>query len=171
MAETVTLLRRLERHMLDRGLKSTRQRQVILDTFLEVDGHVAVDELLVRVQAHMPSVGYATVYRTLKLFVEAGVAHERRFGDGQARYEPVRTDEHHDHLICMDCGHIFEFEDPIIEERQAQVALEHGIRLVSHRHDIYGSCSTGPACPFRGDPGLGAASVRGRGSAPSEGSA
>ena len=165
MAETVTLLRRLERHMHDRGLKNTRQRQVILDTFLEVDGHVAVDELLVKVQGHMPSVGYATVYRTLKLFVEAGVAHERRFGDGQARYEPVRADEHHDHLICVDCGHIFEFEDQVIEERQAQVAVEHGLKLVSHRHDIYGTCSTGPACPFRGGQGLDGSSVRLRGSA------
>lgn len=149
MAESATLLLRLERHMREQGLKSTRQRQVILETFLEVEGHVAVDELLASVQAHMPGVGYATVYRTLKMFVEAGVAHERRFGDGQARYEPVRTDDHHDHLICVDCGHIFEFEDPLIEERQALVAQQHGFRLVAHRHDIFGACGAGPICPYR----------------------
>lgn len=160
MAENATLLRRLERHMADQGLKSTRQRQVILDAFLEVDGHIAVDELLGRAQAQMEGIGYATVYRTLKLFVEAGVAHERHFGDGQTRYEPVRTDDHHDHLICVDCGHIFEFEDPLIEEQQALVAARHGLRLVAHRHDIFGACQAGPDCPRRADPAREGGAVR-----------
>lgn len=163
MADDATLLRRLERHMADQGLKSTRQRQVILETFLEGEGHVAVDELLPRVQAHMAGIGYATVYRTLKMFVEAGVAQERRFGDGQTRYEPVRTDDHHDHLICVDCGHIFEFEDNLIEERQALVAAQHGLRLVAHRHDIFGACQVGADCPHRAT--VGTASVRVRRSA------
>lgn len=149
MAEVAPLQRRLERHMQERGLKQTRQRQVILEIFLDCEGHVAVDELLARVQERMPGVGYATVYRSLKLFVEAGVAHERRFGDGQARYEPAPIGEHHDHLICVECGHIFEFEDPLIEERQGQVAQAHGLRMVAHQHEIFGSCTRPAPCPYR----------------------
>jgi Fur family ferric uptake transcriptional regulator len=83
----------------------------------------------------------------MKLFAEAGVAHERHFQDGQTRYEPVVPDEHHDHLICTTCGHIFEFEDPVVEARQAEVAAQHGLRVVSHRHEIYGACQAPQTCP------------------------
>ncbi|MCB9777363.1 MAG: transcriptional repressor [Alphaproteobacteria bacterium] len=135
--------------MRDNGLKQTRQRQVIFDTFLASGDHVSIDELLTLVQQHMDSVGYATVYRTLKLFADAGIAHERRFQDGQMRYEPVEVGEHHDHLICRTCGHIFEFEDDLIEQRQAQVAEAHGLTLVAHRHDIYGECRAPETCEYR----------------------
>lgn len=149
MAESAALQRRLARFMQERGLKQTRQRQLILETFLETEDHVAVDEMLNRVHDRMPGVGYATVYRALKLFLEAGVAQERHFGDGQTRYEPTRIGEHHDHLICVDCGHIFEFEDQLIEERQSLVAEQHQMRLVSHHHEIYGSCDRPAPCPYR----------------------
>lgn len=142
--------RTLEAHIRASGLKQTRQREEILVAFYEGGGHVSIDELLKRVQARMPGVGYATVYRTLKLFVEAGVALERNFQDGQARYEPV-AEEHHDHLICLDCGHIFEFEEPEVERRQAEVAAAHGLRVESHRHEIYGRC-TAVSCPRRSEP-------------------
>ena len=140
--------RTLEAHMRAQGLKHTRQRDEILQTFFAAGGHVSIDELLGRVQERMPGVGYATVYRTLKLFVEAGVAHERNFQDGQARFEPVLEDAHHDHLICLDCGHIFEFEEDEIERRQGEIATRHGLRMESHRHEIYGRCAAA-ACPRR----------------------
>ena len=112
MSRQSVLDARLRAYMQANRLKSTEQRQAILDTFLEADGHLSLDELLARVQVRKPGVGYATVYRTMKLFTDAGVAQERRFGDGQARFEPAELDdEHHDHLICDLCGHIFEFED------------------------------------------------------------
>ncbi len=151
MSEHSLLVERLAAYMKDHRLKQTRQRQVIFDTFVACEDHVAIDDLLLRVQASMPGVGYATVYRTMKLFTDAGIAHERRFQDGQTRYEPVEAGEHHDHLICRTCGHIFEFEDELIEQRQAQVAREHGLRLVSHRHDIYGECLDPDSCAHRAD--------------------
>jgi Fur family ferric uptake transcriptional regulator len=148
-AETQRAQRELETHMRERGLKHTRQRDEILEVFFEGGGHASIDDLLSRVQARMPGVGYATVYRTMKLFTEAGVAHERHFQDGQTRYEPVQPDEHHDHLICTDCGKIFEFEDPSIEQRQAEIAAANGLRLGHHRHEIYGSCLTAATCANR----------------------
>jgi Fur family ferric uptake transcriptional regulator len=140
---------KLERFIADQGLKHTRQRDVILDAFLAAGGHVSVEELLRLVQAEAPGVGAATVYRTLKLFTEAGIAHERNFQDNQTRYEPALDDEHHDHLICLDCGSIFEFEDQVIEDRQAAVAAQHGLNLQSHRHEIYGRCVSPASCVHR----------------------
>ncbi len=131
------------------GLKQTRQRDEILDAFFAAGGHVSVDELLRDVLLRSPGVGHATIYRTMRLFVDAGIAHERNFGDGQTRYEPMVPDEHHDHLICLDCNKIFEFEDPIIEERQAQVCIRWGLTPQHHRHEIYGRCQKGAACPNR----------------------
>lgn len=149
MAELAPLRRRLDQHMADHSLKQTRQRQIIFEIFASSDDHVAVDELLARVQREMPGVGYATVYRALRLFLDAGVALERHFSDGQTRYEPAHVDQHHDHLICTRCGHIFEFEDELIEERQALVAAQHGLSLASHRHEIYGDCTRPEPCPFQ----------------------
>ena len=140
---------RLAAFMDARGLKHTRQRDQILGAFFDVGGHVSIDELLPRVQRRLAGVGYATVYRTMKLFSEAGVAHERHFQDGQTRYEPVLTDEHHDHLICTLCKTIFEFEDPVIESRQTKVARAHGLRVTTHRHEIYGVCEKPEGCPHR----------------------
>lgn len=140
---------RLEAFIRAQGLKQTRQREEILDVFLDAGGHLSVDELLRLLQQRMTGVGHATVYRTMKLLVDAGIAHERNFGDGQTRYEPVVPDQHHDHLICLDCNNIFEFEDPMIEQRQSEVAASHGLRLRSHRHEIYGSCLRPHDCPHR----------------------
>ncbi|NOY25873.1 MAG: transcriptional repressor [Oligoflexia bacterium] len=150
MVDSASLEQQLVGHMRAHGLKRTQQRQVLFDVFVGAGRHLAIDELLERAQKRLPGLGYATVYRTLKLFVEAGIAHERRFQDGQTRYEPAVLGEHHDHLICLDCGHIFEFEDGLIEHRQAQVAHEHGLALVSHRHDIYGTCENSETCAYRG---------------------
>lgn len=149
MEETAGLSWKLSRYMAEQGLKNTRQRQLLWELFLETREHIAIDDMLSRAQERMPGVGYATVYRTLKLFVEAGVAHERHFGDGQSRYEPARAGEHHDHLICVVCSHIFEFEDPIIEERQLRVAEQAGLRIVSHHHDIFGRCQAPESCAWR----------------------
>ncbi len=144
MADFDTLKERLEQHLARHGLKHTRQREAILRVFAGTREHLSLDELLRRVQREMPGVGYATVYRTMKLFTAAGVAHERRFGDGQTRYEPVAVDdEHHDHLICVRCGRIYEFDDALIERRQVEIARERGMRIVSHRHDIWVICCGG----------------------------
>jgi len=88
-----------------------------------------------------PRIGYATVYRTLKLLAECGLAEQRHFGDGQTRYEQSDSREHHDHLICTECGAILEFEDPGIERLQLKVAKEHNFTIQRHRLEIYGQCA------------------------------
>lgn len=134
--------------MTRKGLKSTQQREVILDEFLKSGSHLSTEDLYLKLRKKHPNIGYATVYRTLKLFAECGIAEERHFGDGQTRYERTSTDEHHDHLICTGCGAILEFEDPRIEELQHQVARDHNFKILSHRLELYGLCAKcGEASP------------------------
>lgn len=125
------------------GLKLTRQRSDILRTFLSTGKHVGVEELLRRVRRRNPGVGHATVYRTMKVFVEAGLAAERHFADGVTTWEPTGGDEaeHHDHLICVACGAIVEFTDDRIEGLQDEVAAAHGFELTQHRLELYGRCA------------------------------
>jgi Fur family ferric uptake transcriptional regulator len=130
----------LSTHMAKKGLRSTDQRRLIVETFFKSPNHVSIEELLAQVRSQDPKVGYATVYRTLKLLTECGVAFERRFGDGLARYELADEASHHDHLICVDCGTIVEFEEERIEALQEAVAEKYGYELRSHKHEMYGVC-------------------------------
>jgi len=125
------------RHLGRQRLRVTRQRMAIVETFSKVEDHVSVDDLLARVRQEDSSVGYATVYRTLKLLVDAGLAADRQFGDGFTRFEP-RPQEHHDHFVDEKTGKVLEFHDPRIEARQEEIAREHGFRLTRHRHDLFG---------------------------------
>lgn len=125
-----------------KGLRSTRQRDVILDIFLSTHQHVSVEELYLKIKASNPGIGHATVYRTLKLFVEAGLAREILLHDGQTRYEHVLAGEHHDHLVCTGCNSIIEFENETIENLQDQIAALHGFLIKSHKLEIYGLCSS-----------------------------
>lgn len=130
----------LQRYMAEHGLKSTRQRSLIIDTFFETGGHQSVEDLWSRVRARDPKVSVATVYRTMKLLSESGLAHSRNFGDGQTRYEAAAGRHHHDHLICTRCGLIIEFENDRIEALQEAVARRHGFHVVSHKMELYGLC-------------------------------
>ena len=125
----------------DKGLKSTRQRDDIVSFFLQKDKHFSVEELYREIQKRDPQIGYATVYRTLKLLVEAGLATECQFSGGVTRFEPVHKGEHHDHLICLKCGKIIEFENDKIEQLQTKVAREHNFKLTNHKCILYGYCS------------------------------
>jgi len=127
-------------YLATQGLKSTRQRDIILDEFLRAGAHLSTEELYLRLRAQHPGIGYATVHRTLKLFAECGIAESRHFGDGQTRYESSAGEEHHDHLICTDCGAIVEFENPQIEALQQSVASQHGFHIERHRLELYGRC-------------------------------
>jgi Fur family ferric uptake transcriptional regulator len=138
----------LAAHMAKKGLRSTDQRRLIVDTFFGVPNHVSIEELLAEVRKKDAKVGYATVYRTLKLLAECDVAHERRFGDGLTRYELADDDHaHHDHLICVECETIVEFEEPRVEALQEEIAKAHGYLLRSHKHEMYGVC---PNCQAKG---------------------
>jgi Fur family ferric uptake transcriptional regulator len=136
----------LSTYMLKKGLRSTEQRRLIVETFFQAPAHITIEDLLSQVRSADPRVGYATVYRTLKLLAECGVANERRFGDGVTRYEVANEEHHHDHLICIDCGTIEEFEEPAIETLQEEVAKRYGFDVRSHKHELYGVCA---ACTER----------------------
>ena len=138
----------LAEYMRQKGLRSTNQRRLVCEIFFRSQEHLSTDDLLLLVRKKDPTVGYATVYRTLKLLAESGLAFERQFRDGPTRYELAHPDEaHHDHLICIQCGRIEEFEEDGIEVLQEEVARRHGFALSSHRHELYGVCAT---CQKRG---------------------
>ncbi len=129
------------RHLLrERGLKATRQRDEIVRALQEAGAHVTVDELYQRVRRKNPRLGYATVYRTLRLLAESGWASARRFGDGTARFEHRVEGKHHDHLICLGCGKIQEFENDRLEALQEQIARREGFRVREHKLELYGYC-------------------------------
>lgn len=138
---------RLDRYLKGKGRRATRQRDAILQVFLEGDRHVSVEELYSRVRQRWPSIGHTTVYRNMGLFVDAGLAKERRFHEGCVRYEPAVGVGHHDHLVCVACGAIQEFEDETIEAIQRDIAGKKGFLVRYHRLELYGLC---PRCQKRG---------------------
>jgi Fur family ferric uptake transcriptional regulator len=132
----------LRSYVSKKGLKYTRQRELIAEVFFSSPGHLKVEDLLERARALDPQVSLATVYRTMKLLTECGLASARQFGDGHTRYEPSDAQEHHhDHLICKHCGLIEEFCSPAIEELQEAVATEKGFIVTDHKMELYGLCA------------------------------
>lgn len=131
------------------SLKTTSQRELIVDVFLHSEDHVSIEELLSQVRLRNPRVGYATVYRTMRLLVDAGLAASRHFGDGQTRYEVAGPEIlHHDHLICTHCGLILEFENCEIERLQDKVAERlGGFKIVQHKLELYGLCPKAQKIP------------------------
>ncbi|TAL17359.1 transcriptional repressor [bacterium] len=130
-------------HIKGKGLRWTQQRDAILKAFLHADAHLSAEELYGLVRKNCPEMGFATVYRCMNLFVEAGIAKERRFDEERVRYEPAVMAEHHDHLICTKCGRILEFEDERIEKLQESIAKAKGFCVTHHRMELYGLC---PKC-------------------------
>jgi Fur family ferric uptake transcriptional regulator len=131
----------LSGYLAGQGLRSTSQRDAILKTFIEAGQHLSAEELYARVKKTYPGIGYATIYRTLKLLAEAGLVEERRFEVGFTRFEYKSTDAHHDHLICTRCGVIIEFENERIEALQDDVARKKGFKVQSHKLELYGLCA------------------------------
>ena len=128
------------KHIQKQGLKRTAQRDLILDVFLRTEGHVSGEDLYRLVRAEDPTVGQTTVYRTLRLLTDAGLAREVRFGDGRAHYEHNYKHEHHDHMICMQCGKSIEFYIPEIETLQDEASEQLGFKVLDHKLQIYGLC-------------------------------
>lgn len=119
------------------GLRMTDQRRTIAGVLEAATDHPDVEELYNRASAADPRISLATVYRTVKLFEEAGILEKHEFGDGRARYEDSDR-EHHDHLIDMNSGEVIEFVDPDIEALQEKIAKKLGFRLMGHRLELYG---------------------------------
>ena len=127
----------LEQLCADKGLRITEQRRIIARVLSESDDHPDVELLHERANKIDSGISIATVYRTVRLFEEAGILDRHDFGDGRARYEAA-PEAHHDHLIDVETGKVVEFVDPEIEALQKQIAAKLGYRLVDHRLELYG---------------------------------
>ncbi|HEX8232871.1 MAG TPA: Fur family transcriptional regulator [Caulobacteraceae bacterium] len=128
---------RIEKLCLDKGMRMTDQRRTVARVLSQAEDHPDVEELYRRAHAVDPHISIATVYRTVRLFEEAGIIAKHDFGNGRARYEEA-SEVHHDHLIDMKSGQVLEFSDPEIEALQKKVAERLGYRLVEHRLELYG---------------------------------
>jgi Fur family transcriptional regulator, ferric uptake regulator len=125
-------------------LNDSKAREAVVDVFLRVSEHLDLQRLYELARRRNPHVGFATVYRTMKLLEEAGLAEVRRFGSQKgALYEVAAGKSHHDHLICESCGTIVEFVSEEVEALQDVIAEHHGFVLSRHRHELYGLC---PRC-------------------------
>ena len=122
------------------GLKTTRHRRQIVQAFFAAGRHLTAEQLYQSLQDQDPGIGLVTVYRTLKLLREAGLATGRQFGDAYTRFDPTPVDRPHDHLICVRCGRIQEFQDPSLYTLRARVARRQGFTVTEHRLDVYGLC-------------------------------
>ena len=127
----------IEKKCISKGVKLTDQRKIIAKVMSKSDDHPNVDELYNRVSKIDPKISIATVYRTVKLFEEAGILAKHDFKGGKARYEEL-SESHHDHLIDIKTGEIIEFVDHEIEELQRKIAEKHGYDLVDHKLELYG---------------------------------
>lgn len=131
---------KLDRHLAARNLKQTKQRRTIVEAFVDLATHVSAEELHDQIRALGHNIGLATIYRTLNLLKEAGIVDQKQFADGRSVFEVDFPDHHHDHLICLDCGTVIEFENDAIEKLQEKVAKSHKFRLTSHSLELFGHC-------------------------------
>ncbi|HXG91891.1 MAG TPA: transcriptional repressor [Blastocatellia bacterium] len=128
-------------HLKRARLKRTSQRDLILDVFLDIEGHVSSEDLYSIIKSKDPTVGFTTVYRTLKLLKECGLARELEFHDGRTLYEHEYKHNHHDHLICTECGALIEFYSEEIEKIQDQITRRYHFKPLHHSHRIFGTCA------------------------------
>ncbi len=138
----------LHRHLKDVGLKHTAQRDTILRTFLETRDHLSTDELHRLVQKKDARIGYTTVYRTLKLLAECGLASEVAFHDGISRYEHQYNRRNHHHMVCTECGNSVEFFSPEVSHLEQEIGRKYSYLTTRHTFQIYGICE-----PCRGKNG------------------
>ena len=123
-----------------KNLKNTSQRQAIVEIFCAGRGHVTAEDLHRKLSQGGRRVGAATVYRTLKLLCECGLAKEARFKEGVTMFEPDVEKAHHDHLVCTTCGRTVEFYNDTIEKLQETIARRHGFTITTHRMNLFGVC-------------------------------
>lgn len=129
------------RHFLSRkNLKTTLQRNLVVDAMVDLGRHTHVDELYLLLRAKHPYIGHATVYRALRLLAESGLAREIDLGDGITRYQLLRNGERHDYLVCSVCGGVTEFENGLVEKEQLKRALSLGFAVESLKIELKGLC-------------------------------
>lgn len=130
----------LRDYLANRGLKKTQQRHDILDVFLDSGGHISAYELHALLQKKHRGIGFSTVYRTLGILTECGIANEVNFGDGQARFERAYKREVHGHIVCTKCGRTEEFDTSGLEKFKNQTAAKAGFTVNGCRFEMYGLC-------------------------------
>src|SRR5947208_17144392 len=140
----------LDRHLKRVGLKHTEQRDTILQTFLETRDHMSTDELHRLVRTKDPKIGFTTVYRTLKLLAECGLASEVAFHDGVARYEHQFNRRSHHHMVCTDCGVSVEFFSPEVTKLEEEIGRKYHFDATRHTFQMYGLCEYCRKMPDRG---------------------
>jgi Fur family ferric uptake transcriptional regulator len=140
MSDTDARLQRFTDFLTRTGLKTTRQRERVVRAFFAAGRHLTAEQLHQRIQDQAPGIGLVTVYRTLKLLREAGLATGRQFGDAYTRFDPTPADRPHDHLICTRCGKIQEFQATTLYALRERVARSQGFTVTEHRLDLYGLC-------------------------------
>lgn len=146
----VRLHKVFENYLAKLGLRQTRQRKVILDAVFSSDRHVDAETIAKEAKKIDSSIGLATVYRTLKMMTESNILVERNFDGNRARFEFVdEEDEHHDHLICNQCGEIFEFFDENLEKLQEKISKSLGFVLKNHRMELFADCLEKDNCQKR----------------------
>ena len=131
---------RLESYLREKELKMTSPRKTVLEVFLGIEDHVTAEDLFAAVRKVDPHIGQATVFRTIKLLEDAGLARAACRDEGSRRYEHAYKHEHHDHLVCSSCGAIVEFEEPVIERAQAAVYRKFGFEPGTHSLELRGQC-------------------------------
>ncbi len=142
MKETNNALEDLKIVLKDKGMKYTEQRAIILQILLNLDDHLSAEEVhgIIKTKYPNQNIGIATIYRTLKFLEEVKLISSISFGKDGKKYESHNKDQHHDHLICIECGKIIEFFDEEIEQRQEDIAVKNGFRITDHTMQIYGVC-------------------------------
>ncbi len=130
----------MKAYLVKNNLKTSHNRNIILRIFLNSDEHLTSEELYNLMKDKIPNIGMATIYRTLKLFCDCGIASELNFSNGKSRYEPLFNIIHHDHLICKNCNQVIEVRDKEIERLQEVLSDKHDFLMESHKLEIYGLC-------------------------------
>lgn len=156
------LLDAFRRYLRERNLPVTAQRELVADVMFGASGHLSALDVEEKLRVRGAHVGKATVYRTLDLLAESGMIVERDFGEGFKRYEKMRGNAHHEHLICLRCNKVIEFSNERLERMKSLIAEEYGFRHHHHRLEIFGTC---PECQQR-EAIAPSSSFSGRGSAP-----
>ena len=129
------------KYLRDNSYLVTRQRKRIAEILFNTAGHLSVEDIQTLLRQKKISASIASIYRTLEVLIKSNLVVQHRFGKRFKRFEAVRRDKHHDHLVCLHCGKVLEFKNDIIENLQIEVAREHNFNIINHKLDIYGFCS------------------------------
>jgi Fur family ferric uptake transcriptional regulator len=135
-----SLREKLQSHIKGRDLNQSESRNQILEVILDLPAHFSIGELLRRVQELYPNIGTATVYRNMPNFTDAGILRETLTDEQGLKVYEIAEEEHHDHIVCLDCGHIFEFHDEAIEKAQDKLSSHLQFTPVHHKHVMYAHC-------------------------------